>query len=124
MPASCFVALHTLDDAARSGGGEYGTAWREAGSCANKQNVFDDFIACAEFLQAERYTSPGKLVIQACLTLAQAVLLKACLDCTPSRLHWEHASDRVFMLQGGSNGGLLVAACTNQVPSPRPSRYA
>ena len=56
--------------ASRRGGGEYGIAWREAGSCANKQNVFDDFIACAEFLQAEGYTRPGKLVIQAGLILS------------------------------------------------------
>ena len=60
------VASLTLDATPRSGGGEYGIAWREAGSCANKQNVFDDFIACAEYLQAEGYTCPGKLVIQAC----------------------------------------------------------
>ena len=58
--------------ASRRGGGEYGIAWREAGSCANKQNVFDDFIACAEFLQTEGYTRPGKLVIQACLMSCRA----------------------------------------------------
>lgn len=46
------------------GGGEYGTEWHEAGTKLRKQNVFDDFIACAEWLSKERYTQPAKLAIQ------------------------------------------------------------
>ena len=45
------------------GGGEYGEAWHEAGIRAKKQNVFDDFIAAAEYLVREHYTTPQRIAI-------------------------------------------------------------
>jgi prolyl oligopeptidase len=46
------------------GGGEFGEAWHKGGSGIHKQNVFDDFIACAEHLIKAGYTNPTKLGIE------------------------------------------------------------
>jgi prolyl oligopeptidase len=46
------------------GGGEYGEPWHKAGTRAQKQNVFDDFIAAAQYLVQQKYTTPKKIAIR------------------------------------------------------------
>ena len=46
------------------GGSEFGEAWHEAGKLTKKQNVFDDFAACAKYLIDHKYTSPAHLAIE------------------------------------------------------------
>lgn len=67
------------------GGGELGRTWYESGKLLNKKNTFSDFIACAEHLIKEGYTSPQQLAIQG--GSAGGLLIGAVLNARPDLFH-------------------------------------
>jgi oligopeptidase B len=67
------------------GGGELGKRWHDEGRLLKKKNTFTDFIACAEFLIAEGYTSKGKLAISG--RSAGGLLMGAVVNLRPDLFH-------------------------------------
>jgi protease II len=67
------------------GGGELGKPWHDAGRLHHKMNTFTDFIACADYLVAKRYTSPERLVIEG--GSAGGLLMGAVTNLRPELFH-------------------------------------
>ena len=67
------------------GGGELGKPWHDAGRMHQKMNTFTDFIACADYLVAKRYTSPERLVIEG--GSAGGLLVGAVANLRPELFH-------------------------------------
>jgi len=67
------------------GGGELGKPWHDAGRMHQKMNTFTDFIACADYLVAKRYTSPERLVIEG--GSAGGLLMGAVVNLRPEMFH-------------------------------------
>jgi len=67
------------------GGGEFGEPWREAGRMAKKMTTFTDFIACADHLVAQKFTTPGQLVING--GSAGGLLMGAVVNLRPDLFH-------------------------------------
>jgi oligopeptidase B len=67
------------------GGGEFGEPWREAGRMAQKMTTFTDFVACAEHLVAQKYTTPSQLVING--GSAGGLLMGAVVNLRPDLFH-------------------------------------
>ncbi|ASZ14969.1 prolyl oligopeptidase family serine peptidase [Chitinophaga pendula] len=63
------------------GGNEYGEAWHKGGMQANKQHVFDDFIAATQFLVKEGYSNPSRIAITGVST--GAIMVAACINQHP-----------------------------------------
>ncbi len=70
------------------GGNELGEAWHDDGKMMKKKNTFTDFIACAEYLFKEGYTSPSRLAIQG--ASAGGLLIGAVLNMRPDICHFAH----------------------------------
>lgn len=70
------------------GGNDLGEQWHDAGKMMNKKNTFTDFIACAEHLFKEKYTSPSRLAIEG--GSAGGLLIGAVLNMRPDICHFAH----------------------------------